>query len=97
MADTTTTNLSLIKPEPGGAEDTWGVSLNSDLDTLDAIFSSSGTQVNLNPNQVNFADDKKIVFGTNNDLTIKDSQGNEITRTELPTELTECKCEHCND
>ena len=31
------------------------------------------------------------------DLTIKDSQGNEVTRTELPTELTECKCEMCND
>ena len=70
MADTYTTNLNLTKPEPGAAEDTWGISLNDDLDTLDAIFSSSGTQVNLNPNQVNFADGKKSIFGTGGDLEI---------------------------
>ena len=70
MADTYTTNLNLTKPEPGAAEDTWGISLNADLDALDAIFSSSGTQINLNPNQVNFADNKKAVFGTGSDLEI---------------------------
>ena len=70
MADTYTTNLNLTKPEPGAAEDTWGISLNSDLDTLDAIFSTTGTQVNLNPNQVNFADDKKAIFGSANSLKI---------------------------
>ena len=51
-------------------EDTWGISLNSDLDALDAIFSSSGTQVNLNPNQVNFADNKKAIFGTGSDFLL---------------------------
>ncbi len=70
MADTYTTNLNLTKPEPGAAEDTWGISLNADLDSLDAIFSSSGTQINLNPNQVNFAQNKKAIFGTNSDLQI---------------------------
>ena len=65
MADTYTTNLNLTKPEPGAAEDTWGISLNADLDALDAIFSSSGTQINLNPNQINFADGKKAVFNSN--------------------------------
>ena len=48
MADTNTTNLNLIKPEPGAAEDTWGNSINTDLDTLDAIFSATGTGVSLN-------------------------------------------------
>ena len=70
MADTFTTNLNLTKPEPGASEDTWGISLNADLDALDAIFSSSGTQINLNPNQINFADNKKAIFGTDNDLQI---------------------------
>ena len=70
MADTYTTNLNLTKPEPGAAEDTWGISLNADLDALDAIFSSSGTQINLNPNQINFADGKKAVFGNSSDLQI---------------------------
>ena len=70
MADTYTTNLNLTKPEPGAAEDTWGISLNADLDSLDAIFSSSGTQINLNPNQINFADNKKAIFGNSSDLQI---------------------------
>jgi hypothetical protein len=82
MADTFTTNLNLTKPEPGAAEDTWGISLNSDLDTLDAIFSSSGTQVNLNPNQVNFADNKKAIFGTGEDFLLFHDGSNSFIKDE---------------
>lgn len=69
MADTTTTNYGLTKPEVGASENTWGAKLNVNMNLIDTQMKVSDTRSSANLPKSGGTMTGALVMGANNITT----------------------------